>query len=282
MLAPSGVPVAIQGNLHNRNTLENHWKAIGKPLEDHWKQTGISPVAFQCTLGSKFQAHWIATGLPLEDHWLRVRVQLLLDDFWSGRLLTIYPCPNMSTKANDITCHTVGRFAPKASSKWMNDSKFRLTKGQSGLLNTFKNRRRICCFISATISVFVEYRHIPSLCQADNLFFDRMMPFHISRYYHTIWLNQIIWAGIAYHNERNVPTTNNLRPNDPHCSVYFVIVDQKWTFIIKKNNCIENRKPGWYLMIKYLWYVISKYLFYKHILNSKQNGYIHYLTVILW
>ena len=50
------------------------WKTIGKPLEDHWKHTGISPMAFQCTLGSKFQAHWIATGLPVEDHWLRVRV----------------------------------------------------------------------------------------------------------------------------------------------------------------------------------------------------------------
>ena len=50
-----------------------HRKTTGKPLEDHWKHTGISPVAFQCTLGSKFQAHWIATGLPLEDHWLRVR-----------------------------------------------------------------------------------------------------------------------------------------------------------------------------------------------------------------
>ena len=42
-----------------------HWKTTGKPLEDHWKTTGISPVAFQCTLGSKFQAHWIATGRPL-------------------------------------------------------------------------------------------------------------------------------------------------------------------------------------------------------------------------
>ena len=41
-------------NLHNWNT-----------LEDHWKTTGISPVAFQCTLGSKFQTHWIATGRPL-------------------------------------------------------------------------------------------------------------------------------------------------------------------------------------------------------------------------
>ena len=60
-------------NLHNWNTLEDHWKATGRPLEDHWKHPGISPVAFQCTLGSKFQAHWIATGLPLEDHWLRVR-----------------------------------------------------------------------------------------------------------------------------------------------------------------------------------------------------------------
>ena len=61
-------------NLHNWNTLEDLWKATGVPLEDHWKHTGISPVAFQCTLGSKFQAHWIATGLPLEDQWLRVRV----------------------------------------------------------------------------------------------------------------------------------------------------------------------------------------------------------------
>ena len=60
-------------NLHNWNILEDHWKATGTPLEHHWKHTGISPVAFQCTLGSEFQAHWIATGLPLEDHWLRVR-----------------------------------------------------------------------------------------------------------------------------------------------------------------------------------------------------------------
>ena len=63
-------------NLHNGNTLEDHWKATGTPLEDHWKHTGISPVAFQCTLGSKFQAHWIAPGLPLEDNWLRVREAL--------------------------------------------------------------------------------------------------------------------------------------------------------------------------------------------------------------
>ena len=63
---PSGDPVLIC-------IIGTHWKTTGKPLEDHWKHTGIFPVVFQCTLGSKFQAHWIATGLPLEDHWLRVR-----------------------------------------------------------------------------------------------------------------------------------------------------------------------------------------------------------------
>ena len=70
----SGDPVSIC-------IIGTHWKTTGKPLEDHWKTIGstlatniFSPVAFQCALGSKFQAHWIATGLPLEDHWLRVRV----------------------------------------------------------------------------------------------------------------------------------------------------------------------------------------------------------------
>ena len=75
---PCGDPVLIC-------IIGTHWKTTGKPLEDHWNTTGstfiqwhsngtgIYPVAFQCTLGSKFQAHWIATGLPLEDHWLRVR-----------------------------------------------------------------------------------------------------------------------------------------------------------------------------------------------------------------
>ena len=49
------------------STLEDHWKATGRPLEAHWKHwlpTILSPVPFQCTLGSKFQAHWIATGRP--------------------------------------------------------------------------------------------------------------------------------------------------------------------------------------------------------------------------
>ena len=73
---PSGDPVLIC-------IIGTHWKTTGKPLEDHWKTTGstlatnnFSPVAFQCTLGSKFEAHRVATGLPLEDHWLRVRVWL--------------------------------------------------------------------------------------------------------------------------------------------------------------------------------------------------------------
>ena len=42
-----------------------YWKTTGRPLETHWLPTFLSPVAFQCTLGSKFQAHWIATGRPL-------------------------------------------------------------------------------------------------------------------------------------------------------------------------------------------------------------------------
>ena len=42
-----------------------HWKTNGSTLETHWLPTFLSPVAFQCTLGSKFQAHWIATGRPL-------------------------------------------------------------------------------------------------------------------------------------------------------------------------------------------------------------------------
>ena len=73
---PSGDPVLIC-------IIGTHWKTTGKPLED-WKTIGstlatnnFSPVAFQCTMGSKFQAYWIATGLPLEDHWLRVRVKSL-------------------------------------------------------------------------------------------------------------------------------------------------------------------------------------------------------------
>ena len=52
-------------NLHNWNTLEDHWKDTGRPLEAHWLSTILSPVAFQCTLGSKFQAQWIATGRAL-------------------------------------------------------------------------------------------------------------------------------------------------------------------------------------------------------------------------
>ena len=53
---PSCNPMLV--GLHNWNTPEDHWKATGRPLEAHWKHTGykknVSPVAFQCTLGSKF------------------------------------------------------------------------------------------------------------------------------------------------------------------------------------------------------------------------------------
>ena len=63
---PSGDPVLIF-------IIGTHWNTTGSTLETHWLPTILSPVAFQCTLGSKFQAHRIATGLPLEYHWLRVR-----------------------------------------------------------------------------------------------------------------------------------------------------------------------------------------------------------------
>ena len=67
-----------------QTTLKDHWSHnyTGMPLEPHWLPTILSPVAFQCTLGSKFQAHWIVTGRPLEDHRLRVRV--FLCDIFSG------------------------------------------------------------------------------------------------------------------------------------------------------------------------------------------------------
>ena len=52
-------------NLHSWNTLDNSWKTTRSTLETHWLPTIIYPVAFQCALGTKFQAHWIATGLPL-------------------------------------------------------------------------------------------------------------------------------------------------------------------------------------------------------------------------
>ena len=68
---PSGNPVLIC-------IIGTHWNTTGKAMEDHWKDTHwlptvLSPVAPQCTLGSKFQPHWIATGLPLSHHRLRVR-----------------------------------------------------------------------------------------------------------------------------------------------------------------------------------------------------------------
>ena len=52
------------------------WHSSGPPVYTgpasvHWLR--VRAVAFQCTLGSRFQAHWFAIGLPLETHWLRVR-----------------------------------------------------------------------------------------------------------------------------------------------------------------------------------------------------------------
>ena len=64
-------PVAFQCTLGSM--FQAHWMTTGSTLETHCQPTIISPVAFQCTLGSMFQAHWIATGLLLNYHWLRVR-----------------------------------------------------------------------------------------------------------------------------------------------------------------------------------------------------------------
>ena len=88
--------------MHNCNTLEHHWKATGRPLETHWLPTIISPVAFQCTLGSKFQAHWNATGMPLNYHWFRVRGAIMQRDtsgLFPGMVrvcLYLLMCPNFS------------------------------------------------------------------------------------------------------------------------------------------------------------------------------------------
>ena len=70
-------------NWHNWNTLKSHWNATGSTLETHWLPTMLPPVAFQCTLGCKFQTHWIATGLPLNYHWLRVGLHSELYDWQS-------------------------------------------------------------------------------------------------------------------------------------------------------------------------------------------------------
>ena len=55
-------------NLHNWNTLEDHWshKYIGMPLEPRWLMLAPSgdPVLI-CIIGT----HWNTTGKPLEDHW---------------------------------------------------------------------------------------------------------------------------------------------------------------------------------------------------------------------
>ena len=66
---PSGNPVLIC----IIRTLQDHWEATGIPLEAPWLPTILTPVAFHCTLGSKFQAHWFATGFKRNYHWLKVK-----------------------------------------------------------------------------------------------------------------------------------------------------------------------------------------------------------------
>ena len=65
MLAPSGVPVGSSVNLHNWNTLEDHWKATGRPLEAHWHFSSGIPVYTGVYVPGTLDCHWIATGRPL-------------------------------------------------------------------------------------------------------------------------------------------------------------------------------------------------------------------------
>ena len=110
VLAPSGVPVAIQFQFaqleHTKRPLEpqvhwdatgttladastqwcssgdpvliciigTHWKTSRKPLEDHWKHTGYQQFFLQWHSSVHCGLSSRHTGLALEDHWLRVRV----------------------------------------------------------------------------------------------------------------------------------------------------------------------------------------------------------------
>ena len=56
-------------NLHNWNTLEDHWKATGRPLEAQWKHTGNNnsfssgiPVYTGVYVSGKLDCHWKTTG----------------------------------------------------------------------------------------------------------------------------------------------------------------------------------------------------------------------------
>ena len=105
MLVPSGVPVAIQCwsahlehpgrplqpqvhwnatgttladastqwcssvNLHNWNTLQDHWKSIGRPLEDYWEHTGYQQFFIQWHSSVQWGLSSRHTGLPLDCHW---------------------------------------------------------------------------------------------------------------------------------------------------------------------------------------------------------------------
>ena len=54
-------------NLHNWNTLEDHWihKYTGMPLEPHWLMLTPSGVPVLICI---VETHWNTTGRPLEDH----------------------------------------------------------------------------------------------------------------------------------------------------------------------------------------------------------------------
>ena len=56
-------------NLHNWNTLEDHWKATGRPLDPQWNHTGYQQFFLQWHSSVHWRLSSRYTGLPLDCHW---------------------------------------------------------------------------------------------------------------------------------------------------------------------------------------------------------------------
>ena len=114
-------------NLHNWNTLEDHWTATGRPLEAHWKHTGYqnsySSGILEYTgvsIPGTLDCHWITTELPLAQgkgcddvsHWLGASLESALYWFFQRRLvhqlsvLDVYSCKR-------VTVVKLNRLAPQ-------------------------------------------------------------------------------------------------------------------------------------------------------------------------
>ena len=110
-------------NLHNSNTLDQNWKTTGSTLAT----TILCPVAFQCTLGSKFQAHWIATRLPLNYHWLWVRVVSMKSKLPSIKTQKLFHMPG-TRWPTQICMHKYGSLASESWCEAKPSENFRKTR----------------------------------------------------------------------------------------------------------------------------------------------------------